>query len=152
MISYVPNYEPVNRPSICKVFTASSGETFHTAMNYSNDSEREEMTSELIYQHLENCVKYIADKAHELVLIKAGESIGSEPNPVKGWTELEWANNEINLWFMYVYYKAEGSLPESAALDFVIEGNLEETVDNHTHDGSEDHTHDPETGEEIPNA
>lgn len=126
MISYIANYEPVNRPSICKVFTASSGETFHTAMNYSNDSEREEMTNELIYQHLENCVKYMADKAHEVVLIKAGESIGTEPYPVKGWTELEWTNNEINLWFMYVYYKAEGSLPESEPLELNLTVGTEE--------------------------
>jgi hypothetical protein len=32
MISYVPNYEPGNKPYICKVFTASSGEEFHTAL------------------------------------------------------------------------------------------------------------------------
>jgi len=126
MISYVANYEPVNRPSICKIFTASSGETFHTTMNYSNDSEREDMTSELIYEHLENCVKYMADKSHEVVLIKAGESIGSEPYPAKGWAELEWTNNEINLWFMYIYYKEEGSLPESEPLELNLTVGTEE--------------------------
>lgn len=125
-MSYVANYESLNRPYICKVLTASSGEEFHVSLNFSNDSEREEMSAELIYEHLENCVKYMADKAHELVLIKAGESIGSEPNPVKGWAELEWTNNEINLWFMYVYYKAEGSLPESEPLELNLTVDTEE--------------------------
>jgi hypothetical protein len=42
MISYVPNYEVGNKPYICKVFTASSGEEFHTAINFSNETERKE--------------------------------------------------------------------------------------------------------------
>jgi hypothetical protein len=151
-MSYVANYELGNRPYICKVMTASSGEEFHVALNYSNDSEREQMSAELIYEHLENCIKYIEDKAKTLSIIPLNEPVGIEPWPAKGWGELEWANAEINLWFMYIYYKAEGPLPESDSIDLNLTIGVDEAVDDHTHDGSENHTHDPATGDEIPNA
>jgi hypothetical protein len=140
MITYEANYEPVNRPYICKVFTASSNEEFHTALNYENQTERLEMSAELIYRHLDNCIKYIEDKSKELKIVKLEEPIGSEPWPAVGWSELLWANNEINLWWSYIYYKDE-------------EPGVTITMsEEHSHDGSEDHTHDPETGEEVPNA
>ena len=137
MITYVANYEPVNRPYICKVFKASSGEEFHVALNYSNDVERKEMSVELIYQHLENCVTYIEDKSKEIKIIAFDEPVNNEPWPAKGWIELAWANEEINLWWSYIYYKEER---ESDPINL----NINATEENHTHD--------PETGEEIPNA
>jgi hypothetical protein len=140
MMSYKANYESVDRPYICKVFTASSGEEFHTALNYENNTERLEMSAELIYEHLENCLKYIEDKSKELKVIKLDEQVGSESWPAVGWNELLWANNEINLWWSYIYYKDEE------------EGNATITISDHVHDETSDHTHDPETGEEIPNA
>ena len=151
-MSYVANYETLKRPYICKVLTASSGEEFHVALNFSNDSEREEMSAELIYEHLENCITYIEDKAKTISIIPLNEPIGMEPWPAKGWGELEWANAEINLWFNYIYYKEEGSLPQSDSISMDIQIGTGESSNNHTHEGAEDHTHDPETGDEIPNA
>ena len=133
-MSYVANYESLKRPYICKVLTASSGEEFHVALNFSNESEREEMSAELIYEHLENCITYIEDKAKTMSIIPLNEPIGMEPWPAKGWGELEWANAEINLWFMYIYYKAEGSLPVSGPLDLTITTTTEESESNHEHD------------------
>ena len=135
-MSYVANYEPLKRPYICKVITASSGEEFHVALNYSNDSEREQMSAELIYEHLENCITYIEDKAKTMSIIPLNEPIGMEPWPAKGWGELEWANAEINLWFNYIYYKAEGSIPVSGPLDLTITTTTttEESESNHDHD------------------
>ena len=151
-MSYVANYESLKRPYICKVLTASSGEEFHVALNFSNDSEREEMSAELIYEHLENCITYIEDKAKTMSIIALNEPIGTELWPAKGWGELEWANNEINLWFNYIYYKEEGSLPQSDSINLDIQIGTGESSDDHTHEGAEDHTHDPATGDEIPNA
>ena len=151
-MSYVANYESLNRPYICKVLTASSGEEFHIALNFSNDSEREEMSAELIYEHLENCITYIEDKAKTMSVIALNEPIGTEQWPAKGWGELEWANAEINLWFNYIYYKEEGSLPQSDPINMDIQIGTSESSDDHTHEGAEDHTHDPATGDEIPNA
>ena len=138
-MSYVANYEPLKRPYICKVLTASSGEEFHVALNFSNDSEREEMSAELIYEHLENCITYIEDKAKTISIIPLNEPIGMEPWPAKGWGELEWANAEINLWFNYIYYKAEGSIPVSGPLDLTITTTTEESESNHDHDHDHDH-------------
>ena len=143
-MSYVANYETLKRPYICKVLTASSGEEFHVALNFSNDSEREEMSAELIYEHLENCITYIEDKAKTMSVIALNEPIGTEQWPAKGWGELEWANNEITLWFNYTYYREEGSLPQSEAIDLNLTIGVGEAED--------DHTHDPATGDEIPNA
>jgi hypothetical protein len=139
MISYKANYETGKRPYICKVLTASSGEEFHTALNYENNTERLEMSAELIYEHLENCTKYIEDKSKELKIIQLNEEVGSEPWPAVGWIELLWGNNEINLWWSYIYYKNE-------------EESVTVTLSDHVHDETSDHTHDPETGDEIPNA
>jgi hypothetical protein len=134
-MSYVANYESLKRPYICKILTASSGEEFHVALNFSNDSEREEMSAELIYEHLENCITYIEDKAKTMSIIPLNEPIGMEPWPAKGWGELEWANAEINLWFNYIYYKAEGSIPVSGPLDLTITTTTtEESESDHDHD------------------
>ena len=151
-MSYVANYEPLKRPYICKVLTASSGEEFHVALNYSNDSEREEMSAELIYEHLENCITYIEDKAKTISIVPINEPIGMEPWPAKGWAELEWANAEINLWFMYIYYKEERPVSESDVINLNVQVGDGESGDDHTHEGVDDHTHDPVTGDEIPNA
>ena len=88
---------------------------------------------------MNNCIQYIQDKSETLRLIALDEPVGSEAWPAIGWFELLWANNEINLWWNYIYFKEE-------------QANATMTIDPHIHEGSEDHTHDPETGEEIPNA
>jgi hypothetical protein len=140
MITYEANYEPVNKPYICKIFTASSGEESHTSLSFDNEAERLEMSPELIYEHLDNCVKYIQDRSKEIKIIQLDESVGSQSWPAIGWVDLVWANTEINLWWGYIYYKEERS-----SLDIVIS-------DEHSHDETSDHTHDADTGEEIPNA
>lgn len=140
MITYAANYEPVNKPYICKIFTASSGEESHTALSFENEVERINISSELIYEHLDNCIKYMQDRSKEIKIIKLDEAVGAQPWPAIGWNDVLWANNEINFWWGYVYYKEERS-----SLDIIIS-------DEHIHSGEEDHTHDPETGDEIPNA
>jgi hypothetical protein len=125
MISYVTNYEVGNKPYICKVFTASSGEEFHTAINFSNETERKEVSQEVILGHLDNILTYINDRSNSLDYVKLDEPVNNEPWPLKGWKDLQWANEEINIWWHFLYYKEEEE---------------------------EDHTHDPETGDEIPNA
>lgn len=145
MITYVANYEPGNKPYICKVLTAASGEEFHVALNYSNESEREEMSAELIYQHLENCVTYMEDKSKEIKVIAIDEPVGKEPWPAKGWSELLWANEEIILWWSYIYYKREDSVPESSPVEVGLEigtsPEIYEDGEAHTHEDGETHTH-----------
>ena len=139
MINYQASYTAGVIPAIKKVFTATSGEEFSMAINFENTEDKEAVTAELIYTHMNNCIQYIQDKSETLRLIALDEPVGSEAWPAIGWFELLWANNEINLWWNYIYFKEE-------------QANATMTIDPHIHEGSEDHTHDPETGEEIPNA
>lgn len=163
MISYHPNYEPVNKPYICKLFKASNGEEVHTAINISNEAEKAELTVETIYEHLENVLKYMQDRSETLSVIKYDEEVNGEPWPVRGWPDMEWAINEVWLWWNYIYYKERNQHSHihttSDGQQIVLDGMTEEEIQaliaadaSHTHDGSEDHTHDPETGEPVPNA
>jgi hypothetical protein len=140
MINYQASYEVGIRPAIKKIFTASSGEEFSMAINFENTEDKEAISAELIYEHLNNCIKYIQNKSTDLRIIELTEPVGSEAWPAIGWFELLWANNEINLWWNYIYFKNE---QPNATME-ISEG--------HSHGEDSDHTHDPETGEEVPNA
>lgn len=106
MIEYIPNfYGAEKRPIICKVFIAESGEEAHTAINVGNEAELENLTPEIIYTHMNNCLQYVEAKIDTMSIIKLDESANGEPWPVRGWDEMQWAQNEINLWWQYVYYK-----------------------------------------------
>jgi hypothetical protein len=106
MIEYIPNfYGAEKRPTICKVFTAESGEQAHTAINVGNEAELENLTPEIIYAHMNNCLQYVEAKIDTMSLIQLDESANGEPWPVRGWDEAAWAQNEISLWWQYVYYK-----------------------------------------------
>lgn len=150
MIEYVANYYgSEKRPYICKKFVSSSQEESHTAINVGNQEELENLSAELIYEHMQNVIKYLDEKMDFMTLIQLDELSHSEPWPIKGWSEVEWCQNEVALWWNYVYYKDYDQRAEAqyaaeydaqmAAL--AAEGWEEETG----------HTHDPETGEEIPN-
>jgi hypothetical protein len=141
MINYEAKYETGSRPNISKTFTATSGEQFSMAINFENTEDKEAVSQELIYEHLNNCVQYIQDKSQDLRVIPVNEPVGAEPWPAIGWFELLWANNEICLWWNYIYFKEEN-----------VQGAISVDVGDHPHDENGDHTHDPETGEEIPNA
>jgi hypothetical protein len=141
MINYEAKYEVGSRPNISKIFTATSGEQFSMAINFENTEDKEAVSAELIYQHLNNCIQYIQDKSEDLRVIQLDEPVGAEPWPAVGWFELLWANNELCLWWNYIYFKEE---QPNATMHISESG--------HSHDENSDHTHDPETGEEIPNA
>jgi transcription-repair coupling factor (superfamily II helicase) len=144
MITYNANYEPVNKPYICKVFTASDDEQVHTALSIGNEAEKAEMSVELIYEHISNVITYIQDRSKTLSVIQYEENLNSEPWPLKGWEDINWANNEISLWWSYIYYKDKSYTANNIVF-------TEETSSEHTHEDTEDHGHDPETGDPIPN-
>jgi hypothetical protein len=146
MIEYIAEYNNEDRPYICKKFVASSSEEVHTSININNTQEREELSAELIYTHMDNVLKYITKTSETIQMIQLNENTGFEPWPLKGWAEIEWAKEECILWWQYIYFKDN----PTRASDIVVPVDEESIV--HTHEGDEDHTHDPETGEEVPNA
>jgi hypothetical protein len=135
MIEYVSNfYEAEKRPTICKKFAAANGEESHTIINVGNESELSQISAETVYEHMANVLRYLDAKLDTMALVQLDELAHSEPWPVKGWSEVEWCQNEIVLWWNYIYYKDYDERFE-AALTFEME---------HTHD----HTHDSEEEEE----
>jgi hypothetical protein len=146
MIEYIAEYNGEDRPYICKKFTASSSEEVHTAININNTQERDTLSAELIYTHMDNVIKYITKTSETVQMIQLDENPGFEPWPLKGWAEIEWAKEECILWWQYIYFKDN----PTRATEISVPVDEESIV--HTHEGDEDHTHDPETGEEIPNA
>lgn len=146
MIEYIAEYNNEDRPYICKKFVASSSEEVHTSININNTQERQELSAELIYTHMDNVLKYITKTSETVQMIQLDENTGLEPWPLKGWAEIEWAKEECILWWQYIYFKDN----PTRASEIVVPVDEESIV--HTHEGDEDHTHDPETGEETPNA
>jgi hypothetical protein len=106
MIGYTANfYGAEKRPYICKVFTANSGETFHTALNFGNEEERKDVSAELIYEHMDNILRYIDDKIEAMRVIPLEEFEVKHPWAIIGWEEAEWGKNEITLWWEYIFYE-----------------------------------------------
>lgn len=147
MIEYVAEYNGEEKPYICKKFTASSEEEIHTAINIHNTKEREDLSAELIYNHLNNLLRYVSDTSSSLSMIQIDENVGFQAWPIKNWENIEWAKEEAISWWQYIYFK---DAPEKRAV--VTTNEPVEFNHDHEHGPDSDHTHDPVTGEEIPNA
>ena len=147
MIEYVANfYEAEKRPVICKKFVAESGEESHTTINVGNESELPLISAEVIYEHMDNVLRYLDAKMDTMTIVPLEELNTPEPWPVKGWSEVEWCQNEIVLWWRYIYYKDYDDRMK-AHLEAEYEASVAEYELTHE---TEDHTHDPETGEAVP--
>jgi hypothetical protein len=128
MIEYIAEYNDEKRPYICKKFVASSSEEVHTAININNTQERDDLSAELIYNHMENVLKYITDVSKTLELIQLNENTGLEAWPIRKWAEIEWAKEECILWWQYIYFKDD----PNRASDILVP--VEEVFVEHTHD------------------
>jgi hypothetical protein len=151
MIDYVANfYGAEKRPYICKKFTASNGEEAHTPINVGNEDEIKNLSAEIIYEHMNNVIKYLDEKIDTMTIVQLDEIFHKEAWPIVGWSEVEWCQNEVVLWWNYIFYKDFDERAER-----IIHQKLAEEAakyeEEHVHSGTEDHTHDPATGEEIPN-
>lgn len=114
MIEYELVYEAGSRPKCLKKFTASSGEVFSVAFGFDNGEEREALSTEEIYVHLENLLQYIKDKAQNLSIIQLNEENDGDGWHLNGgWAEIDWANEEILRWWEYAYYRPETNSEEA---------------------------------------
>jgi hypothetical protein len=128
MIEYIAEYNDEDRPYICKKFTSSSSEEVHTAININNTQERDTLSAELIYTHMDNVIKYITKTSETIQMIQLDENTGFEPWPLKGWAEIEWAKEECILWWQYIYFKDN----PARASEIIVPA--EEVFVEHTHD------------------
>lgn len=108
MIEYELIYEVGSRPEVHKKFTASSGETFSMPFGFESTVERDSLSSEEIYAHLENLLAYIKEKSQNLSVVQLDEQLDGDGWHLNGgWAEMVWANEEILKWWEYVYYRPE---------------------------------------------
>jgi hypothetical protein len=118
MIEYQFSYVKGSRPECIKKFTASSGEIFSMPFGFENITERDLLTTEQLYLHLENLLQYIKDKSQGLSLIHIDEENDGDGWHLNGgWAEIDWANEEILKWWSFVYYKPEDLPEEGEQLD-----------------------------------
>lgn len=151
MIEYVANYYGAEkRPYICKKFVSSSGEESHTGINVGNEDETGQLSPEIIYEHMDNVLRYLDEKMDTMSIVQLDELRSPEPWPIKGWSEVEWCQNEIVLWWRYVYYKDyDERFNAELQREFDEEQARQQALMESSGTVVEDHYHDPITGEHV---
>jgi hypothetical protein len=109
MIEYIFEYDGTERPKFIKKVVGSDGTAVSTILNFHNEEERESLSAEQLYSHVDNLIQYIKDRAQTIESVKL-----DEPPPEDGWhyggggwAEISWANEEVLKWWEYVYYREE---------------------------------------------
>lgn len=106
---------PSARPRWVKVITDTDGVDQRTVLNFANKEERESLTNEEVYNHLDNLVQYIKDVSQAISPIGLDENRPADGWHINGnWGEVEWAKEETLSWWESVYYKNEPDEEEPA--------------------------------------
>jgi hypothetical protein len=106
MIEYTAEYNEDVKPFLCKKITIGN-ESINTEITIHSKTELENLTDEVIYEHLHNLVLYIKDYlAPQLEVTPYKQSI-TTPWPLINWHELSHINDEISEWHQFVYYRTE---------------------------------------------
>jgi len=131
MITYEADYVVGTKPALCKKIEVSDGSKISTTINPSNKDELENVTDEIIFQHISNQILHVQNLSSDMYVYPEEERYFHNI-AIHNFVEAEQCMQEMVQWLEYALYR-----------------NLEEVA--HTHTGNEDHTHDPVTGEEVPN-
>jgi hypothetical protein len=119
-MSYVFEYEGLVdgayvRPKWLRVITEADGVEHKIVLNFSNESERDTLTTEQVYSHLNNLVQYMKDVSQGASILGPEDKIPSDGWHFNGsWGEVEWAKDESFKWWDSVYYKNELDQDEPA--------------------------------------
>jgi hypothetical protein len=114
-MSYQFEYDgPSSRPRWVRVITDSNNEEQMVVLNFNNEEERESLTSEEVYEHLDNIVQYIKDISQGVSPIGLDEKSPDGWHFMGRWGEIEWAKEEALKWWESVYYKNEPDEEEPA--------------------------------------
>jgi len=98
----------VDRPRWVKTITDSDGVEQRVILNFENTEERELLTNQEVYVHLNNLVAYIKDVSQGVSPIALDEDTPSDGWHFNGsWGEIEWAKDEVLRWWESVYFKDE---------------------------------------------
>lgn len=98
-------YEEGQRPSLNKIVSDGT-ESISTSIGVENTHELDHIDPETIYGHLENMLAYLKFIVAQTTLVPPGV-LPNEGLPVIGWVDAMKLNEEINRWWMYLYFKNE---------------------------------------------
>jgi hypothetical protein len=117
MTNYVFEYDGSERPKVIKRIVDSNNTSIDTFLNFHNEADRLALTAEEVYSHIDNLVQYIKDRSQLITSVAL-----TDPRPADGWhfggggwAEIEWAKDEILLWWEYAYYSNKFSEEEPEA-------------------------------------
>jgi hypothetical protein len=111
MIIYEAERKPDLKPEIYKKYVVESEEMMSAVITVQNKAELENITSDVIYQHLENLVKYIKEKSLNLKMEEKGKW-PEESWPLLGWQLLDTLNEEYSSWWHHVVHLEENLVVE----------------------------------------
>jgi hypothetical protein len=119
-MSYIFEYEGLVdgayvRPKWLKIITEADGVEHRIILNFSNEAERETLTIEQVYSHLDNLVQYMKDVSQGIFPLGLEESPADGWHFKGGWGEVEWAKEESLKWWESVYFKDEPEIEEEPA-------------------------------------
>ena len=101
-VSYETRYDGSSVPQICKIVTMNGDDTeVVTVLTLSNLDEIANISSEYIWDHMENIADYMRIKGSEITLVEQ-QTYPSEGWPAVGWAYLSQINEEITQWWLYV--------------------------------------------------
>lgn len=106
MIKYEAKYNPTKKPSICKSYIQDNVELVCTELNVKNTAELENISDELVVEHLDNLVDYIKKSVLELSIAPIG-TYPDSPWPLINWEKTSGAAEELVEWWHYVDSKEE---------------------------------------------
>jgi hypothetical protein len=114
-MSYLFEYDgPSVRPVWARSIIDSDGLEQKVILNFNNNEEREALTDEQVYFHLDNLVQYMKDVSQTIAPVGLDEKPTDDWLFIGKWGEVEWAKEEYYLWWRSVYYKDEPSAEEPA--------------------------------------
>jgi hypothetical protein len=138
MIEYKSKYEAGKEPHICKLITASSGEEFCTEINLTNTSEVENVSDEIIHEHIDHLGQYLKHLVADFAQYPEPE-VWSQPWPFINMKEIYNALEKATQWWSHLNNEGrDGRM-------------LVMTEEEHAllHEYDEPHEHDPVTDEPI---
>jgi hypothetical protein len=104
-VSYEARYEQGGRPTLCKVVSTGTEEVV-TVLLVNNTSETENLSDDLIWQHMNNLVEFIKVSSQDISLVPQGVQ-PSDGWPLLGWPTISRAQEELIAWWVFCTYRDE---------------------------------------------
>ena len=162
MITYECHCVEGEPPQLRKVISVGE-ESFYTSLVPENADELDDVSDELIYNHIEHLISHMKFLAAGIELHPQSKA-PLEPYPLKNLPEFFQYGDTASKWWGVLWKRSQSEdeqiASESVQLTDAMHDSMHESGDSHYHlhfeeltiyapDGAQEHTHDPETGEPV---